>query len=265
MHPAATSMGEAATDHNLAFMKVVSLALVVTVVAVGCSPSKDLADSMKPATPPVAATTTGTTGATASTATATGSSATAGTTTTSTSGTTATGTTATGTSATTGATATSTGSTVATPPAAAPVDTSHDIADRAFQLRSLAVTKIKVNGKSIDTWVMDTDAKRGEGMMFLTDKDVRDDQGMIFRFATPQKDPNRGFYMKNTILPLDIVFIGVNHKVLNIQKGKPFDEKNLPASGVFQDVLELKQGQAAKFGIVPGTTIDIPADVKAVD
>jgi uncharacterized membrane protein (UPF0127 family) len=137
-----------------------------------------------------------------------------------------------------------------------------DNPNRAFQLRTLKHAGLKINGKSIDAWLMDTAAKQTEGMMFLTDKDVKDDQGMLFVYNAPQPKTG-GFWMHNTILPLDIIYIAQNHKVLNIQKGKPHDDTNLPPAASYQFVLELKQGQAEKLGMKPETLVDIPKDVRA--
>jgi len=144
-------------------------------------------------------------------------------------------------------------------PTAPPAD---EVAGRKFQLRNLAVQDIKANGKTVHVWIMDTDAKRQEGMMFLKEANVKDDQGMLFVFHDIQP-ATAGFWMHNTVLPLDIIYINSQGKALNVQKGQPFDETSLPAKGDYQYTLELKQGQAKKLGIVPGTRIEIPAGITA--
>jgi len=145
-------------------------------------------------------------------------------------------------------------STPVTPP---PAD---EVAGRKFQLRNLAIQDIQVNGKTVHVWIMDTELKRNEGMMFLKDENVKDDQGMLFVFRDIQPGSN-GFWMHNTILPLDIIYITQDGKVLNIQKGQPFDETSLPAKGDYAFTLELKQGQAKTLGIKPGTKVDIPSSI----
>ena len=147
-------------------------------------------------------------------------------------------------------------------PAASPSESAEGNPNRSFQLKDLDKVTVTLGGKPIELWIMDTSAKQAEGMMFLTDKEVRDDQGMIFAFAKPETNLKNGFYMKNTILPLDIVFISPQKKVINIQKGKPHDETNLPSAAVYQYVIELKQGQAQALGLKPGSSIPIPASVK---
>lgn len=131
---------------------------------------------------------------------------------------------------------------------------------RQFHLDKLERVTLKAAGHDIPTWVMDTDPKKQEGMMWLVDKDVKDDEGMIFVFA---KAAHQGFWMENTILPLDIIFISKDKKVLNIQHGKPYDQTNLPSAGDAMYVLEMKDGASKRLGIKPGTVITIPDTVKS--
>lgn len=106
---------------------------------------------------------------------------------------------------------------------------------------------------------MDDDSKQQEGMMWLTEKDVKDDQGMLFVFGSPAQ---QSFWMQNTLIPLDIIYIDAKGKVLNIVHGKPRDESPLPSTGPAQYVLELKDGMAARYRIGPGTVLTIPANAK---
>jgi uncharacterized protein len=135
-----------------------------------------------------------------------------------------------------------------------------DSIQRTYHLRDLQRETLKANGHEIKAWVMDTDGKRAEGMMFLDASDVSDDDGMIFVFdeARPQN-----FFMRNTILALDIIFISKDKKVLNIQPGQPQDETSLPSKGAAKFVLEMKQGSAKRLGIKPGTVVTIPDSVKS--
>jgi len=129
--------------------------------------------------------------------------------------------------------------------------------NRVHQLDSLESVTLKANGKSFPAWVMDDDSKRAEGMMFLTESEVKPDEGMIFVFEEV-RDASHGFWMHNTLLPLDIIYIGADGKVVSIAHGKPQDDTELPPKGSFQFVLELRGGGADRFGIKPGTTVEIP-------
>ena len=138
-----------------------------------------------------------------------------------------------------------------------------DIPSRIFQLRDLAKVTIKAPAHPIKLWVMNNSSKREEGMMFLTDKEVKDDEGMIFVFAKPDQ---QNFWMQNTLLPLDIIYFDAKGKALNICKGAPKDEKTqLPSQGPAQYVIELKQGQAEESGIKPGTILEIPKSLTSED
>lgn len=128
---------------------------------------------------------------------------------------------------------------------------------REFPLDRLETANLDVNGRIIRAWIMNSEGKIREGMMWLTDKDVADDQGMLFVFPEAAR---QDFWMRNTLIPLDIVFLDANGKLLNVRQGKPLDEKtHLSSKGPAKYVLELKAGTAAKLDAKPGLIIDIPS------
>ncbi len=137
---------------------------------------------------------------------------------------------------------------------------SGDVANRLYQLRELKRVILVANSHKVPVWVMDDDSKREEGMMWLTGKNVKDDEGMIFVFPDEQVK-ELAFWMQNTVLPLDIIFISPAKKVLNVQHGKAFDTTSLPSAGVAKYVLEMKAGSAKRLGIGKGTPVLIPAEV----
>jgi hypothetical protein len=90
-----------------------------------------------------------------------------------------------------------------------------------------------------------------KGLMFRTSMGA--DEGMIFPM-----NPARpaAFWMKNTVLSLDILFIGTDHRVLNIAaRAEPYSEKPLFSAGLVSAVLELNAGRAAQLGIAPGDLV----------
>lgn len=98
----------------------------------------------------------------------------------------------------------------------------------------------------------DTDGKRETGLMCR--KALAADRGMLFDFKRPKGDV--AFWMRNTLIPLDIVFIRPDGRVLSIARNaRPLDETPLPAGGVIRAVLELAGGRAAEIGLMPGDRV----------
>lgn len=95
-----------------------------------------------------------------------------------------------------------------------------------------------------------TPAEQQKGLMFRTS--MGPDEGMIFPNGVPQL---RSFWMKNTVIPLDIVYIGPDHRVLNIVAGVPYSTDPLPSAGPVVNVLELNAGRTAELGIAPGDVV----------
>jgi uncharacterized membrane protein (UPF0127 family) len=90
-----------------------------------------------------------------------------------------------------------------------------------------------------------------KGLMFRTA--MAPDEGMLFPSETAEP---RSFWMKNTVISLDIVFIGPDHLISNIAANAvPYSEAPIPSKGPAIAVLELNGGRAAQLGIVPGARV----------
>lgn len=89
------------------------------------------------------------------------------------------------------------------------------------------------------------------GMMFR--KTMQPGTGMIFPFTSPR---SASFWMENTVLPLDLIFVGPDNKVLTIASGKPFSRDLIDSGGITASVIELKAGQAKKIGLKPGDRVE---------
>lgn len=93
---------------------------------------------------------------------------------------------------------------------------------------------------------------QAKGLMFRTQ--MGPDEGMLFPFAEPRE---ASFWMKNTVIPLDIVFIGTDRRILNIEaEAVPYSEEHRHSDGVAAAVLELNGGRAAELGIEPGDKVE---------
>ena len=112
------------------------------------------------------------------------------------------------------------------------------------------------DGKTISAYVVDTPDSREIGMMCL--RRVKSDYGMLFVFP---EEMDLNFWMKNTLISLDIVWIGADKKVTvvhdHMKKSRLDTPENLiaVAGGRGQYVLELPAGAAAKRGLKPGDSL----------
>ncbi len=97
-----------------------------------------------------------------------------------------------------------------------------------------------------------SDDEQEKGLMFRTAMGA--DEGMIFPMNPPRP---AAFWMRNTVIPLDIIFIGEDRRILNIAANAvPYDERPLPSRGQAAGVLELIGGRAAQLGIAPGDKVE---------
>ncbi|MDR7114729.1 uncharacterized membrane protein (UPF0127 family) [Caulobacter sp. BE254] len=96
-----------------------------------------------------------------------------------------------------------------------------------------------------------TRAEQERGLMFR--KALAPDRGMLFPYNPPQR---AAFWMKNTLIPLDILYIAPDGRVLSIARNAvPHDETPLPSGGLVRGVLEIPGGRAAQLGILPGDRV----------
>ncbi|WP_306146090.1 DUF192 domain-containing protein [Roseibium sp. MMSF_3412] len=93
--------------------------------------------------------------------------------------------------------------------------------------------------------------ERSRGLMFR--EEMAADDGMLFIF---EKEGDRYFWMKNTPLPLDIIYIDAAGKIVSIAADTtPFSEQTIPSGAPAKYVLELNAGTSAERGIVVGDTV----------
>lgn len=107
--------------------------------------------------------------------------------------------------------------------------------------------------RSFSIEIADDPQERSAGLMFRETMD--DDHGMLFVFEQTQPV---GFWMKNTPLPLDLIFIGQDGRVKAVKPGEPFSEALIPSQEPVRFVLELKHGTAQRTGIKVGDLIRHP-------
>jgi len=89
------------------------------------------------------------------------------------------------------------------------------------------------------------------GMMFRTA--VPNDRGMLFPYDPPQPV---AFWMRNTLIPLDMVFVRPGGTIARIATATPLSDVPVPSGEPVIAVLEIRGGRAAELGIRPGDKVE---------
>lgn len=106
--------------------------------------------------------------------------------------------------------------------------------------------------KAIEIEVADSEPERARGLMYR--KSMPENRGMIFLMDNERP---QSFYMKNTFIPLDIIFVNSKKEVVSIQKQTtPLSELNLPSEAPALYVVEVVGGFCDKHGISKGSVIN---------
>jgi uncharacterized membrane protein (UPF0127 family) len=115
------------------------------------------------------------------------------------------------------------------------------------------------DGETIRVDVADDSAEREKGLMFRTE--LAPDYGMLFVF---DREGPLEFWMKNTLVDLDMVFIDAQKRITVVHEWVPRSRLDTPESqlarraGLARYVLELPAGAAARRGLKPGQTLRFP-------
>jgi len=131
---------------------------------------------------------------------------------------------------------------------------------RELNIRQLGDTDINTkrfvqfvrDSQSLHTFEVElatTDEERARGLMFR--KDMPEDYGMLFVF---RNDADHTFWMKNTYIPLDMIFIDANLNVVGVhQNATPLSEDSISVGKKSRYVLEINAGLSDKYGIIENT------------
>lgn len=122
----------------------------------------------------------------------------------------------------------------------------------AFAAERSALTVVTAKGEHVfQVEVADTNETRAQGLMFRTE--MAPDAGMLFDFKAEQPVY---FWMKNTYLPLDMIFIRANGTVARIEANTvPLSERSVPSGSPVRYVLEINAGRSAAIGLKPGDVV----------
>jgi uncharacterized protein len=124
---------------------------------------------------------------------------------------------------------------------------------RAASIQPLEI--VTKNGVHVFTVEMaTTEEERTTGLMYR--KELPDGKGMLFDFSPEQQI---SMWMKNTYIPLDMIFIRADGRILRIAENtEPHSLKIISSGGLAKGVLEVIAGTAQKYGIAPGDRVAHP-------
>lgn len=123
----------------------------------------------------------------------------------------------------------------------------------------LSTVTMQLGNKTFTLEVADQTDTRTYGLMRRDS--MPSDHGMLFVFKNEEK---LSFWMKDTRIPLDIVYVDAQGLVVSVKQMKPYDLGGTPSDGAVKYAIELNKGAAADAGVKPGMTLKLP-DVKAKD
>jgi uncharacterized protein len=111
------------------------------------------------------------------------------------------------------------------------------------------VTRTGVHAFSVE--LATTPAEQERGLMYR--KELPEGRGMLFDFQTAQQVQ---FWMRNTYIPLDMIFIAADGHIAHIaENAKPMSDDLIPSVRPVRAVLEVIAGTVRKFGIAPGDRV----------
>lgn len=126
------------------------------------------------------------------------------------------------------------------------------------QARQYQQGQVSLGEQSFRVAVANDHGKRSRGLMFV--QNLPEDAGMLFVFPDSQ---HRLFWMKNTVVELDILYFDENRRLLNIQRAVPCRRDpcpHYPSRGRARYVLEINAGLSERFGFQRGMVLEIDVE-----
>ena len=132
-----------------------------------------------------------------------------------------------------------------------PVETQAANVDPDSGLELIDVTVTTDEGShTFVTEIAATPEQQQRGMMFRNEMGA--DEGMLFPY---DQAADRGFWMRNTFIPLDIIFIAEDGTIINIGEGEPYNEESVRSEAPAIAVFEIPGGRSEELGIEPGDRV----------
>ena len=115
------------------------------------------------------------------------------------------------------------------------------------------IVRMELGGQPFTLELAATEKTRQHGLMHR--QSMPANHGMLFVFADEQP---LSFWMKNTLIPLDIVYLDKGGKVVSVSRMKPMDETGVPSGRPAKYAIELNEGTAARVGLKVGDVLNVP-------
>ena len=123
--------------------------------------------------------------------------------------------------------------------------------DRDLKKSSLIVSTSKKTCYLLSIWVVHSAKEKARGLMYV--RNMPEQSGMLFVYT---ESDQRSMWMKNTYIPLDIIFIKNSETISSIARNtEPLSLKNIRSIEPVNYVLEINAGMTKKMGIVPNDKV----------
>ncbi len=126
--------------------------------------------------------------------------------------------------------------------------------------RGLPEAVMKIGNEQFTLEIANDDEERATGLMNRPSMPAN--HGMIFVFPGER---SLAFYMKNTLIPLDIVYLDADGEVVSIHQMRPHDHTSIPARRPAKYAIELNKGTAERVGLKVGDKLHIPPEARDTD
>lgn len=121
----------------------------------------------------------------------------------------------------------------------------------------LPTVPVQIGSRTFHLELAKTDADRQTGLMNRDSMPM--DHGMIFVFAD---EARRSFWMKNTRIPLDILYLDAAGRVVDIKSMQPLDLRGTPSAAPAKYAIELNLGASTLAGVKLGDVIALPPEAR---
>jgi uncharacterized membrane protein (UPF0127 family) len=128
------------------------------------------------------------------------------------------------------------------------------------RLEAMPQDTVTINDRAFKVWLADESEEQTRGLMFVTAEEMAPlpngtERGMWFLFPT---DRSTGFWMRNTIIPLDIAYVRSDGVIVTTHTMVPLDESIYRPSEPYRYALEVNANVFARDGIKKGDRVQIP-------